>query len=170
MEKALRVVNALKEKRIIKDYAVGGGIAALFYVEPVLTYDLDILFIPSESGHKIAVLSPVYNSLKKMGYKPYQEHIMIEGIPTQFIPAYNELTEAAVAHAKKVKYRNVTAKVLRAEYLFAIMLQTGRFKDKERMAKFFAESKLNKKILADIAEKHGLKTEFEKFLKRYHEK
>ncbi len=170
MEKALKVVNALKKKGIVKNYAVGGGIAALFYIEPVLTYDLDILFIPSESKHKLAVLSPVYECLKKMGYMPYQEHIMIEGIPTQFIPAYNELTEEAVKHAKKTKYKNETAKVLRAEYVFAIMLQTGRPKDKERMAKIFMESRINKAILASIVKNHGLETEFDKFLRRKNEK
>lgn len=29
----------------IKDYAIGGGIAAIYYIEPILTYDLDIFII-----------------------------------------------------------------------------------------------------------------------------
>ena len=36
----LRVIRELKDKRIILDFAIGGGIAVLYYVEPLLTYDL----------------------------------------------------------------------------------------------------------------------------------
>ena len=36
-------------------------------------------------------LSTLYKCLRKKGYKEQEEHIVIEGIPVQFIPAYNEL-------------------------------------------------------------------------------
>ncbi len=74
---------------MIKDYAIGEAIAALYYVEPLLTYDLYIFFIPVEES--LDVLSPIYNHLKKIGYKTHKEHMIIEGVPVQFIPVYNEL-------------------------------------------------------------------------------
>ena len=40
MKKTPKVINELKERGLIDDYAIGGGIAALFYIEPFLTYDL----------------------------------------------------------------------------------------------------------------------------------
>jgi len=32
----------MQKKKVIAKYAIGGGIAAIFYMEPMLTYDLDI--------------------------------------------------------------------------------------------------------------------------------
>ena len=63
MEKTLKIIKELKQKRIIQDFSIGGGIAVLYYVEPLLTYDLDIFFIPREES--IDVLSPIYDYLKK---------------------------------------------------------------------------------------------------------
>ncbi len=50
MEKALIVVEEMTRLGIIKSYAIGGGIAATYYMEPILTYDLDIFFIPAKKG------------------------------------------------------------------------------------------------------------------------
>jgi hypothetical protein len=48
MEKALRVINEMTGRGVIKAYAIGGGIAATYYIEPVLTFDLGIFFIKFE--------------------------------------------------------------------------------------------------------------------------
>ena len=42
---ALEALNDLKANGIIKDYAIGGGYAANYYLEPSYTYDLDILVL-----------------------------------------------------------------------------------------------------------------------------
>jgi len=42
MERTLKVLNELERSGIIETYAIGGGIAAIFYIEPVLTYHLDV--------------------------------------------------------------------------------------------------------------------------------
>ena len=42
MEETIKILNELQEKKLLRKYAIGGGIATIFYVEPVLTYDLDI--------------------------------------------------------------------------------------------------------------------------------
>ena len=47
MEKTLRVINEITRQGIISAYAIGGGIAATYYIEPMLTYNLDIFFIPA---------------------------------------------------------------------------------------------------------------------------
>jgi hypothetical protein len=54
LKKTLKVLNDLKKKGIIKDYAIAGGIATIFYVEPILTYDLDIFFTNCRNS------SPIY--------------------------------------------------------------------------------------------------------------
>ena len=42
MEKVLKVLNRMEKEGIIKKYCIGGGIATVFYIEPLLTYDVDI--------------------------------------------------------------------------------------------------------------------------------
>ena len=113
-------------KGIVKKYAVGGAVAAIFYVEPILTYDLDVFFEPSEGNDGLLALSSVYDHLKRKGYKVEKGHIIVEGIPVQFLPIYNDLVEEAVDNATRLKYRDTTVNVLTQEYLIAIMIQTAR--------------------------------------------
>src|SRR5215510_14203023 len=44
----LRAANELVSVGLIKDYALGGALAAIYYTEPVTTYDADIIFIASD--------------------------------------------------------------------------------------------------------------------------
>ncbi|MEW5693308.1 MAG: nucleotidyltransferase [Candidatus Hydrogenedentota bacterium] len=156
MDKTIKVINELKKEGVIKDYAIGGGIAAIFYIEPVLTYDLDIFFIPANCDRKLDILSQIYTSLKKKGYHFHKEHIIIEGIPVQFLPAYNNLVIEAVEKAKMKRIKKITTRVVTPEYLVAIMVQTYRPKDRERIVKFITEAILDKKLLTYILHKHSL--------------
>ena len=151
MEKTLKIIKELKEKKILNNFSIGGGIAALYYIEPLLTYDLDIFFIPMEDS--IDVLTPIYRYLKERGYKTKKEHIMIEGIPVQFIPVYNDLVKDAVQCSVEVKYGRIKTRVLGLEYLIAVMLQTYRPKDRERLVKIFEEAKTDLKLLKRILKK-----------------
>ncbi len=110
MEKALKVVRGLKEKKIIRDFAIGGGVAVLYYTEPILTYNLDIFFIPIEE--RLDVLAPIYKYLREKGYKPQVEHVQIEGVPVQFIPVYNELVREAVQNSVKANYGRIKPNLL----------------------------------------------------------
>jgi hypothetical protein len=92
-----------------------------------LTYDIDIFFIPAGKEDDLLVRSSLYQYMEKRGYSPEKEHIVVEGIPVQFLPAFNELIEEAVNEAAQINYKNTSIKVMKLEYLIAIMLQTGIF-------------------------------------------
>jgi hypothetical protein len=169
VEKTIKVINELKNQGLIEDYAIGGGIGSIFYIEPVLTFDLDVLILIKSEG-KIITISPIYDYLKRKGYRAEKEHIIIEGIPVQFIPAYNELVKEAVEKASEVRYKGVKTRVLTPEHLVAIMLQTYRPKDRERIIKFLEEAKVNLRILSKILQKHKLKEKYEQFLRTYYGK
>lgn len=154
MEKALRVINELKKSGLIRAYAIGGGIAATYYIEPILTYDLDIFFIPQAEG--LDVLSPIYEKLKKRGYSLQRELVIIAGIPVKFIPVYNDLIKEAVETANESTYKRVKTRILRPVYLLAIALQTNRPKDRERAVQLLSQTKLNSKLLAGLLKKYGL--------------
>jgi len=161
MKKTIQVLNQLQKKGLIKDYAIGGGIATIFYVEPFFTYDLDVFIIPSGMAKEqnLILLSPVYNYLETKGYKWKGEHIIIEGIPVQFIPA-NELEEEAITNARNIEYEGVKTRVMTPEYLVALLLRAGRKKDKEKIGKLLEQTKIDLNKLKAILRKYGLSKKF----------
>lgn len=157
MKEAIKVINELREKGLILDYAIGGGIATLFYIEPFLTYDLDVFIIVKPTGkNKIIDLTQLYHYLESRGYKWKGEHILIEGIPVQFIVA-DELEEEAIKNAKDIKYEDIWTKVFTPEYLIAILLRAGRRKDLEKVERLLEQSVVDKGKLDKILKKFKIK-------------
>lgn len=164
MKKTLEVLNGLKDKVLIDDYAIGGGVASIFYTEPVFTYDLDVfVIVKQELERKIISLVPIYDYLTSKGYVWKGEHILIEDFPVQFIPATAGVEKEAVENAKNVAYSGVGTKVLSAEYLIAIALKVGRRKDFEKVTRLFDQSKVDKSALKQILTKHRLLDRFKKW-------
>ena len=170
MECTLQVINAMQEEGLLRGYAIGGGIATLFYIEPITTFDLDIFVVLPDSSELIVSLSPLYTWLEKKGYSPHNEQVIIEGVPVQFIPVYNDLLNDALNNAVEKIYGHTSTRVLGAEYLMAIMLQTYRPKDRDRLIKFLDESGVSLMYLNSILEKHDLKKKFEHFKREYYGK
>lgn len=46
MEQVIQVLNRMRDDGVVSDYAIGGGIAAIYYLEPYQTDDIDV-FIPT---------------------------------------------------------------------------------------------------------------------------
>lgn len=161
MRETLKVINELKEKGLIDDYALGGGIAALFYIEPFLTYDLDLFILISEERKQggVILLSPLFEYLEKKGYSWKGEHIIIEGIPVQFIPA-DELEEEAVRNAKEIEYEGIKTKVIMPEHLITILLRVERKKDMEKIGRLLEQTEVNKERLGDILQRYNLREKF----------
>ena len=141
MKKALEILNKIKEKGLVEDYAIGGGIATIFYTEPVFTYDLDVfVIVKHESSSKIISFAPIYSYLESKGYSWKGEHIVIEGMPVQFIPAAGELEQDAVKNGTIITYNGIKTKVLPPEYLIAIALKVGRGKDFEKIGRLIGQA------------------------------
>lgn len=166
MEKTFKVINDLEKEGIIKNYALGGATALLFYAEPRNTWDIDIfIFLPETK--ELIDLSPLYQSLKKKGYGPEGESIMIEGIPVQFLVPPTPLVEEAVRLAEIKDYQGTQIKVIGMEYLLAIMLETNRPKDRERIAGLMEEKiKIDSNKLGKILARHNLKKKWEKTVEK----
>lgn len=158
MKQALKVLSELVTEGVINGYAIGGAMGATFYLEPVVTMDLDV-FIVFKDNVSLVPLQPIYEALKKRGYGPdarMPECIDIDGTPVQFLPVYNKLLEEALANAVSFDYDGVPARILPAEYLAAISVQTGRPKDKLRVQSFLAWDGFDRKRFAEICLSHGL--------------
>jgi hypothetical protein len=160
MEKTLEVLNSLERDRVIGRYAIGGAMGATFYVEPLLTFDLDVFIVLPQTQGGLLTLSPLYAALRERGYQEEGECVIIEGVPVQFLPAYNILLEEALEHAASTLYELTPARILRAEYLIAICVQTGRDKDRQRVRTFLEQATLDHALLNDILQRHGLEAKF----------
>jgi hypothetical protein len=162
VEKTLEIINRMEAEGRIGRYAIGGAMAAIFYVEPFATFDLDIFFAVDASGG-LVTMTPVYEYLSAAGYEAKGEAINIEGWPVQFIPTYNPLVAEAVEQAVEIEFESTPTRVLSAEHLVAIMLQTGREKDYARAAKFLEEGVVNAERLTDILSRYGLADKWREF-------
>jgi hypothetical protein len=151
-----RVINEARQAGVISDYAVGGAMAVLFYAEPARTYDLDIfVLLPTESGVLVS-LAPIYDWARHSGFPLDAEHILIHGVPVQFLPAHNALTEAAVREARDLDYEGVPVRVVTPEHLVAMALETGGAKRRERIAHLLEAEVVDPARLAEILTGHGL--------------
>ena len=157
MESTLQVLNALEREELIRRYAIGGAMGATFYVEPVLTFDLDVfVLLPQQTADGLVTLTPLYEALRHRGYVEAGDCVLIEGVPVQFLPAFNALLEEALAEAREILYEQTPTRVLRPEHLAAISVQTGRPKDRERVRLLRDQAPMDAAYLTQILARHGL--------------
>jgi hypothetical protein len=154
----LRVLNELVTGGFLGEYAIGGGVGVLYYVEPVLTYDFDVVcHFPGEGP--LIDPSPLFGELRRRGFVFGEEdRVLISGVPVQFIPAEPGLMEEALQAAVGVRIDNVPTRILTLEYLMANMLRLHRPKDRAKLA-LIAESHSNcydTRVLKEILDRHGL--------------
>lgn len=160
---AFEQVNRLKDEGTILEYALGGASAILFHAEPIATYDLGFfIFLPASSGLIIS-MAPLYTRLQELGLHPSEEHVMVAGVPVQFLPAYNALVEEAVRHAVTRDYDGVPTRVVSAEYLAAIASQTGGAHRIARVGLLQNVSEFQWDRFAEIVSNHGLEDKWKRY-------
>lgn len=175
MKSTFKVINGLVRDRIIARYAVTGAVAALNYLEPVLTEDLDILISVQDmtaprSG--LVILAPVFAHLANAGYTDFKrEGLLIEGWPVQFLPVADDLDAEGLDQAIVVTMPDesgeaLSIKLLRPEHLVATALKVGRFKDEVRIRSFLAEGKVDHQALAGVLDRHDLWDRWRSFCQR----
>jgi hypothetical protein len=155
LAEVLRAANGLVAAGLIEDWALGGALAAIYYVEPFTTYDADIFFIPNGKG-LTADIAAIYAHLQSQGWQVEREHLLVRGFPVQFLAA-SGLTEEAVRAAERIDYEGVPARVFRAEHIVAIAASVGRAKDKARIEQLLQQADLDRTYLADLLQRHKLK-------------
>jgi hypothetical protein len=150
---ALAALNELKREGIVSEYAIAGALALLFWAEPVATYDLDVLVFLPEMGGPIISLEPIYRWAERHGYASEKEHLLIEGLPVQFVPAHNALADEAILTAAELDYADIPIRVVRPEYLVALYLEgsAATLKRRERAAALRESGKIDETLLRELA-------------------
>jgi hypothetical protein len=150
----LRAANELVSAGLIETYALGGALAAIYYIEPFTTYDADIFFISNDKTLS-AGIPAIYTYLQSKGWRVEREHLLVNDFPVQFLAA-SGLTEEGVHHAKQIQYEGVPAKVFRPEYIIAIAASVGRHKDLARIDQMLEQAEIDRTLLDDILARYSL--------------
>lgn len=164
----IAVVNEMAADGIIERYAIGGAVAATFYLEPMATLDVDVFVaFRAEPGQLLANPSPVFSYLAERGCVMKGEYVMIADWPVQFLPPTGPLVEEALSQAVTLSVDGEPARVFTAEHLAAIALQTGRAKDKARLLQFIEEGALDAARFQEIVRRHALLDAWTKFERQF---
>lgn len=172
LRKTIEVVTKLAEQGTIQRYAIAGAVAALNYIQPTLTEDLDILvsiahFDKLPSG--LILLTPIEEALTNMGYTERSDvGYIVEGWPVQFLPVASALDEEALERAIDVDIDlsdefPLKARCLSAEHIAAIAVKLGRLKDLARVQAFLEQDVVDLVVLEDILERHALSEAWQSF-------
>ena len=152
------VLAQMQDDGMVTDYAIGGATAVLFYAEPTRTYDVDVFVtLPSGPAPALVSLSSVYEWAKNRGIEIQGEHLMIETVPVQLLPAYNSLVEEAVADARVHDYEGVPVRVVGPEHLVA--LQAGGARRRERAWQLLQFGGVDRRRLRAILDAHAILVE-----------
>jgi len=95
------------------------------------------------------------------------QYVVIAGWPVQFLPAGTALLQEALAAAVEKDVEGTRARVLTAEHIAAIALDTGRAKDKARVLQFIEAGVLDLDRLHRILGRHGLSGRWQEFERQF---
>lgn len=165
-ERVIELINEARRRGVIRQYAIGGAIGAMFYMEPFATKDLDVFtFLPvTEQG--IVSLSAIYDFFRQLGCQTEGQYLVIEGVHVEFIPPATPLVSEAIKKAVEVKFAQTKTRVFRPEHLAAIMLQTGRRIDLARLERFLEQVEMNQRYFRDLLRRHKLLRRWQAFLRQ----
>ncbi|MDP2730190.1 MAG: hypothetical protein Q8O55_06895 [Dehalococcoidales bacterium] len=126
----IQVLNRAKLEGIFRNYAIMGGYAVNYYIEPTFTSNIDTLVLVASD----ADYTRVFDYFTQKGYKMVNLYVVIDDTQVQFFPStISPLYESAVINAQTVEFRDTTTRIVTAEDLVALLLVSYRPKDKIRI-------------------------------------
>lgn len=131
MQHVIDAMNELQKKKIIKAWALGGGIAAKYYVNPPVTKDIDFFVLMDDRS--IMFMKPIHDYFVARGGKYFKHMMHYKGIVVDIIATDDALIVEGIKRAVIGDVEGIEMKVLPADYLAAIALKVGRPKDLNRI-------------------------------------
>lgn len=126
VEAVVRVLNQLKLRRKLKDYAIFGAVASTYYIEPIYTEDIDIIVYANTDLEYISI----WRELAKFAQKKLDFGFIISDTKVQIQPiSIHPLYESALKNAKVVRIGNIRTKLVDREHLILLALRAFRQKD-----------------------------------------
>jgi hypothetical protein len=157
-----RELNSLKKLGLVRDYAIGGATAVLFYAEPARTYDVDVfVLLQAPTASSLVSLESLYDWARSREFAVDAEHVLVHGVPVQFLPAHNVLAENAVGTARTLDYEGVSVRVIDPEHLAALAFQAGGPKRRERAWQLLETGGVDRQRLRSLLAAHGITIEID---------
>lgn len=144
---SIKLLEKLKKLKLIRNYALTGGMALSFYVSYRATFDIDFIVDVSLEN-----LNEIFDWLKAKGYKVKKDWEVpmviteIKKIPVDIIPAKGYLKEG-VNDTNLFKYKDKSIPVIRPEYLLLSKLERKEEQDLLDVEVLKKEVKIDEKIL-----------------------
>jgi hypothetical protein len=141
LRKTIEIVDRLASNGAMKQYAITGAVAALYYIQPTLTEDLDILV--------------------SVGDFEKHDSVLLEGWLVRFLPAASAFDEEALEQADEVEVQPkgeavIKTRIFKAEHLVANAVKLGRLKDLARVEEFLERKAVDLTELATVLTRHDL--------------
>ena len=166
MKDLAELLNEMRVDGVIAEYALFGAAAQMRYTEAVATLDADVL-VSVAHPERLDLLAPIYKFCADRGYAAKGEAIQIGAWPVQFVPVFNQLTRKALEKADTADFEGVPFRVVRAVYLAAIALKTGRAKDFARILALLESGSVTADEVENLAREHNLLEAWERFKTRF---
>jgi hypothetical protein len=134
---AIRALNQLKSRRIIRDYALMGAVAAAAYIEPIFTQDLDVVILVGTDEEYLSTFRRVVEEAEGIEGM----HLVFAGVPVQLFPTtVSALYNDTVTQARTVRMGNLRVRVASPEHLILLGLEAFRDKDQLRVRSLLPEA------------------------------
>jgi hypothetical protein len=106
MKRVFRLLNEMVRDGAIPNYAIGGAIGAVFYVEPFATQDVDVFVLMETETSGLVTTIPGCSYLNDRGFTDVRgDAIVVDDWPVQFIPVSDELEAEAYLNAARSSSR-----------------------------------------------------------------
>lgn len=106
---------------------------------------------------------PVYRYFVARGASIEGEHLVISDWPVQFLPATTPLADHALDEALRFEVEGQSVSVFTQEHLAAIALETGRLKDKVRLAQLLESATFDRARFDDLVKRHHLENKWSRW-------
>ncbi len=154
MKALVELFNDMQKKKIIRKWALAGGIAAKYYVNPPATKDIDF-FVILDDMKALCFMQGVYDYMTAHGATFKGQHLKYKNYLVDVLAANNELVIEAVKKANTVKMDGASVKIVSPDYLALIALQVGRPKDIDRAKRLYQNNLLTDEFFK-LANKYNI--------------
>ena len=127
---AIRVLNQLRRRKVIRNYALIGSVGATAYLEPLLTEDLDIVVLVDTDEEYIST----FRRVTELSEGTEGMHLVFGGVPVQMFPSTTRpLYRDALDNARRARVGNLRVNVASPEHLILLGLEAFRPTDRLRI-------------------------------------
>lgn len=157
MKNAIAAVNQLKADGVISEYAIGGAVATMQYIEATATEDIDVfVLLDPKPGQLLVTLDAIYPALEAQGGIVEGPYVRFGDWPLQILSPTSGLMTEAVRAAAPATLHGEPTRAFTAEHVCAAALDVYRMKDRLRVASFLEAGKVDIAKLEELATRYGL--------------